>query len=140
MSELVVPEEWRVRRPRPFSFLILNDLQDPTRHPLLDKLTAAAFRKAVVSRADEASFKGPDDRDAQALLDSFHLITPMNADICPSSNSLGKNEATFRRHLDALVADVFAHQYAVDGLKPEFGEGKFGVAYVDCVELKCINA
>ncbi|KAF8878828.1 hypothetical protein CPB85DRAFT_1259500 [Mucidula mucida] len=43
MSELVVPEEW--------------------------PLTAAAFRKAMVSRADGSSFKGPDNGDAILGLD-----------------------------------------------------------------------
>ncbi|KAF9029778.1 hypothetical protein BDZ89DRAFT_1159614 [Hymenopellis radicata] len=116
MSQLVVPQEWR----------------DPDYHPQYDKLNATDFRKAVVSAASSTSFKGSDDRDSFAIFAAFHTLLALHQDI---RSRHGKNDATFRRNIDALVTDVFAHQYVVDG-KPEFGDGNFHALLEEGIWLK----
>ncbi|KAF9033409.1 hypothetical protein BDZ89DRAFT_1062882 [Hymenopellis radicata] len=131
LLDLVVPEEWK----------------DPTHRPESDKQGAADFREAVVSaatttpfkRSDGTSpFKGSDDRDSRAILWSMSLLVALSraAESRGSRDGwIGKNEATFRRHMDALVADVFDVQFLIDG-EPEFGDGNFCVVHEEPIWLQ----
>ncbi|KAF9024631.1 hypothetical protein BDZ89DRAFT_1068889 [Hymenopellis radicata] len=128
LLDLVVPEEWK----------------DPTHRPESDKQGAADFREAVVGaatttpfkRSDGTSpFKGSDDRDSRAILWSMSLLVALSRAAESRDGWIGKNEVTFRRHMDALVADVFDVQFLIDG-EPEFGDGNFCVVHEEPIWLQ----
>ncbi|KAF9014751.1 hypothetical protein BDZ89DRAFT_1046281 [Hymenopellis radicata] len=116
MTELVLPAEWR-RVPNP---------------PIpFEKFQAAPFRKAVVDAAREANLlqesdnDDSDNDDSRAIRGSFNTLLALWRDVETSKRKQETSgKATYRRNLDALVADVFEFPYkdAHDDKKCEFNE------------------
>ncbi|KAF9020996.1 hypothetical protein BDZ89DRAFT_251613 [Hymenopellis radicata] len=106
-------------------FVIFNDFQHSTPGQF-EKKSAPAFRTAVVKAAPKESFQGSDNNDVRAILGSFNILLALSQDVETARLQMMREstvkEATYRRNLDALIADVFEFQYELD----EFGEFHVG--------------